>query len=242
MRYFLFGTVLFSTLLISGCGSSDEESDVSTTTDTTTNTTTTPPATSATDTNQNKVAAPTANTVAPTVNTVTAPVMNNQPVATSSVGLNPEHGKPGHRCDIAVGAPLDSKPTQPAASPSISLPANGQKSAPVVSSPTITPTVTPATTAPVTGAGLNPEHGKPGHRCDIAVGAPLNSAPATKTTQPAATTITPSISPAPAVQPVATPVTPAVSADAGGLNPEHGKPGHRCDIAVGAPLNSKPKQ
>jgi hypothetical protein len=28
----------------------------------------------------------------------------------------------------------------------------------------------------------------------------------------------------------------------GALNPEHGKPGHRCDIAVGAPLNSKPKQ
>lgn len=234
MRYFLFGTILLSALLISGCGSSDEESDVSTTTDTTTNTTTPLPATSATDTNQNKIAVPAANTV-------TAPALNNQPVATNSVGLNPEHGKPGHRCDIAVGAPLDSKPTQPAASPSISLPANSQKSAPVISSPTITPTVTPATTAPVTGAGLNPEHGKPGHRCDIAVGAPLNSAPAAKTTQPAQT-ITPSISPAPAVQPSATPVTPVVSADAGALNPEHGKPGHRCDIAVGAPLNSKPKQ
>jgi len=25
---------------------------------------------------------------------------------------------------------------------------------------------------------LNPAHGQPGHRCDIAVGAPLNSAPA----------------------------------------------------------------
>ncbi|HRF24698.1 MAG TPA: hypothetical protein PLR98_11060, partial [Chitinophagaceae bacterium] len=32
------------------------------------------------------------------------------PTVTSAAGLNPEHGKPGHRCDIAVGAPLDSKP------------------------------------------------------------------------------------------------------------------------------------
>jgi hypothetical protein len=26
--------------------------------------------------------------------------------------MNPSHGQPGHRCDIAVGAPLNSKPTQ----------------------------------------------------------------------------------------------------------------------------------
>lgn len=26
------------------------------------------------------------------------------------------------------------------------------------------------------------------------------------------------------------------------LNPPHGQPGHRCDIAVGQPLNSQPKQ
>lgn len=231
MRYFFFGTILFSALLISGCGSNDEESDVSTLNETSTNINTPAPSTAATDTNQNKIAVPAANTV-------TVPVMNNQPVATSSVGLNPEHGKPGHRCDIAVGAPLNSKPTQPAANPSISLPANGQKSTPVNNIPAITP----AATTPVTGAGLNPEHGKPGHRCDIAVGAPLNSAPAASTTQTATTTISPDISPVTPVQPATTPVTPVVSADAGALNPEHGKPGHRCDIAVGAPLNSKPKQ
>ena len=28
--------------------------------------------------------------------------------------------------------------------------------------------------------------------------------------------------------------------NASGMNPPHGQPGHRCDIAVGAPLNSKP--
>jgi hypothetical protein len=87
---------------------------------------------------------------------------------------------------------------------------------------------------------LNPEHGKPGQRCDIAVGAPLNNAPAANTTQPAAT-ITPSISPA-TVQPAITPAAPSVNADGVALNPELGKPGHRCDIAVGAPLNSNPKQ
>jgi hypothetical protein len=32
---------------------------------------------------------------------------------------------------------------------------------------------------------LNPAHGLPGHRCEIAVGAPLNSGPAFQTTLPA---------------------------------------------------------
>jgi hypothetical protein len=109
-------------------------------------------------------------------------------------------------------------------------------------------TIQPVTTQPIqpvaTGKGLNPEHGKPGHRCDIPVGAPLDSKPA------AAPTIntSPVISTAPATQPnPVTPVTiqpnPIPSSGGGvaaGMNPEHGKPGHRCDIPVGAPLNSKP--
>lgn len=77
---------------------------------------------------------------------------------------------------------------------------------------------------------MNPAHGQPGHRCDIAVGAPLNS-PAVKTTNtttsaPVTTTSVATATPSP-VQPVAP-----------GMNPAHGQPGHRCDIAVGAPLNS----
>lgn len=56
--------------------------------------------------------------------------------------------------------------------------------------------------------GLNPEHGLPGHRCDLPVGAPL--------------TVT-------AEQKVAAPAKPKT-------NPQHGMPGHRCDLAVGAPL------
>lgn len=86
-------------------------------------------------------------------------------------------------------------------------------------------------TAPVTAttntAGLNPPHGQPGHRCDIQVGAPLNSAPAASTpvTPPQQQTI---------VMPPAT--TTPVTTTAAGKNPPHGQPGHRCDIAVGAPL------
>lgn len=123
--------------------------------------------------------------------------------------LNPEHGKPGHRCDIAVGAPLNT----PAASPA----STGGTALPSASLP-----VTTAAEAPANG--LNPEHGRPGHRCDIAVGAPLNSKPNTTLSKP----ITPVTAPVVAVKP--------------GMNPQHGQPGHRCDIAVGAPLNSKPQQ
>lgn len=87
-------------------------------------------------------------------------------------GMNPPHGQPGHRCEIAVGAPLNSKPAQ--------------KSQPQTVTPTVTPkpveqpvmnvnsksgstTIVGTTTPP----GMNPPHGQEGHRCDIAVGAPL---------------------------------------------------------------------
>ena len=76
--------------------------------------------------------------------------------------------------------------------------------------------------------GLNPAHGAPGHRCDIPVGSPLNSAPSATVNQPQ--TITTSATPA------------AKTATAPGMNPAHGEPGHRCDISVGAPLNSKPAE
>jgi len=56
--------------------------------------------------------------------------------------------------------------------------------------------------------GLNPEHGLPGHRCDLPVGAPLTVSKEQKSAAPAK------------------PKT----------NPQHGMPGHRCDLAVGAPL------
>ncbi len=90
-----------------------------------------------------------------------------------------------------------------------------------------------------TAAGTNPPPGQPGHRCDIAVGAPLNSAPTTTqaAVTPAQQPVVQQVKTAPVVQQVATP-TPQKTAP--GMNPPHGQPGHRCDIAVGAPLNSKP--
>ncbi len=78
---------------------------------------------------------------------------------TANAKLNPAHGQPGHRCDIAVGAPLDIKPVQTNAQQPTSI------------------TTTPQPVAQATAPGMNPPHGQPNHRCDIAVGAPLNSAP-----------------------------------------------------------------
>jgi hypothetical protein len=71
-------------------------------------------------------------------------------------------------------------------------------------------------------AGLNPAHGQPGHRCDIEVGAPLNSAPKTQQVQTA--------------PPSAVPTTPAPTNGSVKLNPAHGQPGHDCAIPVGQPL------
>lgn len=97
------------------------------------------------------------------------------PVTTAS-GLNPEHGKPGHRCDIPVGAPLSTPPTTKPAS-------QITNNTPVQVTPTITPKATPVATPTTTqtatpntlqsGAKVNPAHGQPGHRCDIPVGSPL---------------------------------------------------------------------
>ena len=62
--------------------------------------------------------------------------------------LNPNHGDPGHRCDLPVGEPLD-----------VEMGANLK--------------ALNATQQPAAAPKLNPKHGDPGHRCDIAVGAPL---------------------------------------------------------------------
>ena len=85
--------------------------------------------------------------------TSTTPILSkdNSSDSKGDIALNPAHGQPGHRCDIAVGAPLDSTPT---------LSKTSNQGSPLINA----------------GSGeLNPAHGQPGHRCDIAVGAPLNS-------------------------------------------------------------------
>lgn len=104
----------------------------------------------------------------------------NQNQAQAAPNINPPHGQPGHRCDIAVGAPLNSKSA-----------ANSQPQTKQITT-TSTPQQQAVTTAPaqqqvvkqvntkesvstttITPPGMNPPHGKPGHRCDVAVGAPL---------------------------------------------------------------------
>jgi hypothetical protein len=87
-----------------------------------------------------------------------------QNVNQNTSALNPPHGQPGHRCDIAVGAPLNSTPIKSTPNPAVT-----SSSAPVI--------VKSNAAAVVTKLGMNPPHGQAGHQCDIAVGAPLNSAP-----------------------------------------------------------------
>jgi len=103
---------------------------------------------------------------------------------------------------------------------------------------------------------LNPPHGEPFHRCDIPVGAPLNSSPANTarqtTNNPVQTTVPQTSGTAPSVanNPTAPTIqnamrmnpsqtqstAPANSGTKPRLNPAHGQPWHRCDIAVGSPL------
>lgn len=181
---------------------------------------------------QNKAIAPAS---APTISAPSTPVNPNNAVLPVSnptapiIGggkLNPAHGQPGHRCDIAVGAPLPAANATPAANtPTLN--------APVLNNPTTAaPTVAQPQPVQPVAKGLNPPHGQPGHRCDIPVGESLSKAPAKNTST--------------ASSPVITPTKPLVEAPdtmfAKGLNPAHGKPGHRCDIAVGQPLTSAPKK
>lgn len=171
---------------------------------------------------------------------VQAAVTNPNTVLSDTKGLNPAHGQAGHRCDIAVGAPLNS-PVAAQQQVQNTATAGAQKGQ--VINANQKNVVTTTTVAPVKVAkGMNPSHGQPGHRCDIPVGSPLNSPVATKAvaaesqggsasktfsvTQPAN-----AANPVPALLSTETPV-----ATAEGMNPPHGQTGHRCDVAVGAPL------
>jgi hypothetical protein len=98
---------------------------------------------------------------------------NNAAPASTNVakGMNPAHGQPGHRCDIPVGAPLNSPaPANKTVSPPIVPQQNN-----AVSTNTVTTNPSPVVTTP-TPEGMNPPHGQDKHRCDIAVGAPLPKA------------------------------------------------------------------
>lgn len=155
------------------------------------------------------------------------PAQNNSTVAVTAPGMNPQHGQPGHRCDIPVGQPLNSKPAQSGQTPS-TTPNQAQ-----------TIQIDPNSLQPgkfsvengkaknvKTAKGMNPPHGEPGHRCDIPVGQPLNSKPAP---QPVQQQNIAQNTPAPAPAPAPTGPKPA-------LNPAHGQPWHNCSLKVGDPL------
>ena len=115
--------------------------------------------------------------------------------------LNPPHGQPFHKCEIAVGAPLDGSAAAQGTTP-VPVQQNTPKSffktvqaeqqanptQPIVNAPQPTqptqqtlrakPTATSATTTNTTGPKPknNPAHGQPHHRCDIKVGDPLPDA------------------------------------------------------------------
>lgn len=149
----------------------------------------------------------------------------------SAVGakINPPHGEPGHRCDIAVGAPL---PVENGVSFQEELPKMPQGI-------TVSSGVTSTENVKNQSVGkLNPPHGEPGHRCEIPVGAPLDGSSQVQNQQPAVTVSQPveqqiNVTPQ-STQPVAPEQTQA--GFSGKPNPPHGEPGHRCDIAVGATL------
>ena len=157
----------------------------------------------------------------------------NNAVGTPSVaaGVNPAHGQPNHRCDIPVGAPLNS------AANGTTTPSQPNQ---VQMQPQVQTIVQPSTVKTVTPKGMNPPHGQPNHRCDIPVGAPLNSKPtatAAATTTPATSSgeVSKNITVQPPV-PALLSTSSANTETSEGMNPPHGQAGHRCDVAVGAPL------
>jgi hypothetical protein len=118
---------------------------------------------------------------------------------------------------------MNAEPLNPATNKSVT-PIPGQKTGSIAS-----------------GAGLNPAHGQPGHRCDIAVGMPLNSPPVKENAkQSSVQTVAAPVAPAPVnTAPVnTTPVNNAASDGSVKLNPAHGQPGHDCAVQVGAPLKN----
>ena len=107
----------------------------------------------------------------PNTETTTTTVADSlQPVKTETgtVALNPAHGQPNHRCDIAVGAPLNTLPT----------PGSFLKPTQTQQTPASTTNTVQTTTTSPTGVKpkLNPAHGQPYHRCDLKVGDPLPDA------------------------------------------------------------------
>lgn len=126
--------------------------------------------TSCGDTKKEPVNAPEPQVEATATNTAAVP---ETPATTNTDALNPEHGQPGHRCDIPVGAPLNT----PAGGNQANMPTQAT-TAPQGNQPFLVNDDAKqrlgGATPTATSGNLNPAHGQPGHRCDIPVGQPLS--------------------------------------------------------------------
>lgn len=141
-------------------------------------------------------------------------ILNNLPAipGMAKAGTNPAHGQPNHRCDIPVGASLTTSVNATQA-------VNASQVNPVMQAPVIQ-------TQSNNDLKKNPAHGEPNHRCDIPVGASLDTPVKTPPAVNAA-----EVTPAPQV-----PVAQAQTTGIPTKNPAHGLPYHKCELAVGADL------
>lgn len=105
----------------------------------------------------------------PTVQEPNITSNNGSNVQSSNTALNPPHGQPGHRCDIPEGAPLNTPPQQQAQAQPIQDPAANPANI-VPNAPGVNVQPSAQQTAPGFSGKPNPEHGQPGHRCDLQVG------------------------------------------------------------------------
>lgn len=113
------------------------------------------------------------------VSAVPATATTSQPAAVQTAStppeLNPPHGQPYHRCDIPVGSPLNTPaPAKPAPTVNRTGTAPTLANAAQLNNPqAVNPTAPTVANATSGKPKLNPPHGQPYHRCDIAVGSPL---------------------------------------------------------------------
>ena len=160
-------------------------------------------------------------------NATTSGINNSQQATASTSKVNPPHGQPGHVCGTEMQQ--QNTPTQ------LQTNTNQQYT---VSQPTATSKAMVQNAVKV-GKGMNPAHGQAGHRCDIAVGAPLNSKPAavpinkssqvttqTNTSSNGSFSITPAQNNTPALL---TPNNSQPEPTSAATNPPHGQPGHVCN-------------
>jgi hypothetical protein len=117
-----------------------------------------------------------------TISSVPATATSNEPALVNTTAtapeLNPPHGEPFHRCDIPVGSPLSAAAPAKSATAQPTPTINRTGTAPTLenaarlNNPQANNPNSP-TVANATKPKLNPPHGQPFHRCEIAVGSPL---------------------------------------------------------------------